>query len=208
MGMSIRAGTRAHALSRPLAGPARSRERGMSMAEVMIAMVIIAVALLALMSFINSSGQMQDDSRERTLAYNAARQKIEDMRQLITPKTIYSFYNSIQAASWFRVDDLPAGVGPNRPSLTDPTQPSIPAQGRILFPDAGLGGGVLEVLSTDGQLQKALGLPKDLNGDGTITKDTVTIDQILILPVMIRIEWRNHNGRTSKVEVVTFITSK
>ena len=71
----------------------RGRRAGMSLVEAMIAMVVIAIALIALLSMITSAGTVQDDSRQRTIAYNAARRKIEEMRALIYPKVIYDTYS-------------------------------------------------------------------------------------------------------------------
>lgn len=186
----------------------RRRDRGISMVEIMIALVVIAVALLALVSLMTSAGSIQDDSRERTLAYNAARQKIEEMRNLTELATIYTTYNSAQTANRFRVDDIPVGRGPMRPSTTTPTLPQIPAQGQIFFPEETPGAGIKEDLTTNGILKKQFSLPKDLNQSGAIDAGVIPAANLTLLPVMVRIEWRTAGGKFSQVEVVTYITKK
>jgi prepilin-type N-terminal cleavage/methylation domain-containing protein len=102
---------------------ARSRRGGLSLIELIIAMAILAVAIMALVSSITSSGQIQQATREKTIAYNAARQQIEKMRVYATAE-IFSRYNSTTADDGF----FPSGLHPGNtfhvPRLGTPT--SVP----------------------------------------------------------------------------------
>jgi prepilin-type N-terminal cleavage/methylation domain-containing protein len=74
----------------------RRCEQGLTLVELIIAMAILAVAIMALVSSITSSGQIQQNTRERVIAYNAAREQIEKMRVYATAE-IYSRYNNTEA---------------------------------------------------------------------------------------------------------------
>src|SRR5688572_17602239 len=59
----------------------------------MIAMGIMVLALLALMSSIFSSSRLVDNSKERTIAYEAARGKIEEIRNYTACASFNNIYN-------------------------------------------------------------------------------------------------------------------
>lgn len=195
-----------------ISGRARRSRDGMTLIEAMIAMVVIAVALLAMLSLIMSAGVVQDDSRERTLAYNAARQIIEDMRAKQYASQVYDAYKSGGSVGCnFRVDDLPTGPNdldhPVMKSATDPTLPPINAQGRILFPEDTPGGGLTEA-PTDGRLRKEFNMPKDLNHDGDDSDSGASLPEVYILPVKVEVQWTRPGGKVSRIEVITLITER
>src|SRR5262245_18745124 len=105
--------------------PGRNRRAaGLSLVELMIALVVIAIALLAIFSLVVSSSQVQQETREKALAYNAARLKVEEMRST-TFTAIYSKYKSGgTTGNTFTVD----GLSP----ITGDTAP-----GFIYFPETG-----------------------------------------------------------------------
>lgn len=190
-------------------GRARRSRRGMTLIEAMIAMAIVAVAMLALVSLIVSSGTVQDDSRQRTIAYNAARDVIENMRALIDITKIYDAYKQGgSVGNEFWIADIPHGDGSLK--TTVPTgEAQFQAQGKILFPEKTPGAG--EIMedppspADDSLLARQLGMPKDLNQNGTDT-DTLAPAEVMILPVKVRVRWLASGNRYSNIEVITFIT--
>ncbi len=192
----------------------RAPERGMSLVEAMIAMVVIAVALLALLSLITSAGTIQDDSRERTLAYNAARQKIEEMRALITASKIYDAYKKGGTiGNLFVVDGMPVGTGANlstNVTLDNGTVKalSVPSHGTIIFSEDVPGADAITENPTNAVLRAQFGMPKDLNRDGDTADTALALNSVGILPVKVLVQWRTSANKVNQVEVVTFIVEK
>jgi type II secretory pathway pseudopilin PulG len=161
------------------------RAAGITVVELVIALGVLAVALLALVSVISSASALQKSSREKSLAYNAARLKIEEMRSRPFAN-IYSLYKSGTSGNTFSVDGLV------------PINSTTPV-GLITFPEQS---GALYENFPD----PTLGMPKDLNGNGTNT-DVLTADYT-ILPVRITIRWMSMGKRDTRIETTTFITNK
>lgn len=166
---------------------ASRREAGMSIVEIMIAMVVIALALLAMISLMTSSHRVQEDARERSVAYNAARAIIEDMRQR-TFIEIFDAYKSGASLNRFTVDR----VGPPPAGDTH--------QGRVEFPEKN---GLLD----ESYVDTGLGMPKDLNQDGD-TADLMSGTEVSILPVRVVIRWQVPGGGEKRLELASLITSK
>jgi type II secretory pathway pseudopilin PulG len=174
------------------------REAGLSLVELMIALVVIAIAILALFSLIVSSSQVQQETREKTLAYNAARQKIEAMRGE-TFTEIYARYNANTG------DNPTTGTSPGNTFTIDGlnTPSGMTAPGLILFPE--VTNALAENYTGDGAT--TMGMPKDLNRDGDATDTTITTTY-KILPVLIRVKWRGVGDKTTTIEVSSLITDK
>lgn len=183
--------------------PKRRRAAGLTLVELIIAVAVMSVALLALVTVILVSTQLQRVTREKTLAYNAARGKIEEMRNTTTFAEIFVRYNSSTA------DNPGAGSSPG--NTFDVTgllrvQTATPV-GRIDFPESG---GALreDIHSIDSALATGLGMPsgKDLNRDGAIDSSSHNAD-FKILPIRIVIRWLS--GPTPvQIEVKSFIGEK
>lgn len=162
-----------------------SNAAGFTLVEVAISLAVVAIALLGMISVIVTAQKTDRASHERTLAMNAAREKVEEMRSYPLSE-VYARYNS-------ETKDNPAtGVspGPTFPvSGLDPL-PNI-LNGKIVFPEDSSGSGStnLREYITDPQL----GMPRDLNGDGVIDTNSHSSDYT-ILPVRIVIEWRGMYG--------------
>ena len=213
---------------------ARPRQRGLTLVELIIAMAILAVAIMALVSSITSSGQIQQVTREKTIAYNAARQQIEKMRVYATAE-IYSRYNSTTADD----GNYPSGLHPGNtfhvPRLTTPST-NVPTYWSVqvgtttkeAWTSTTVGGvtqkdtfgdligndGVGEIVfpESGGQLTETyvdagMGMPRDLNRDGDAL-DTNVGGSYKILPVKVTVRWKSMNGRDLYVEVYTLITDK
>ena len=72
------------------------RDAGMSLVEIMIALVVVGLALVAMVSLMLSSNRLQEDARERSYAYNAARSVVEEMRGTAFA-TIFDTYRRLLA---------------------------------------------------------------------------------------------------------------
>lgn len=172
-------------------------ERGISILEIMIALVILAVAILMLMSLMLSSNRLQQNGREKSLAYNFARQKIEELRSHPVGE-IYARFNSNATDNLSRTDPgstfTVSGLNP----------PKTGNQGEIVFPEEG---GLLSETLKDAALSKTLGMPKDLNRNGVDT-DTMASAAAKILPVLIRIRWETQGGKVNSLEVATLISDR
>ena len=176
---------------------------GMSLVEIMIAIAIVSLTLLAMLSLITSSARVQDDSSQRTLAYNVARQKVEEIRSGNFHE-ILTTYNSLSTQKTFKVDGLPAGPF----TLSDGT---AGAQGKISFPEDKDGSGYLSEDPVDAVLREEFGMPKDLNRNGNTTDTGVypkATDPLKLIPVKVEVQWVVPSGKYSTVKIVTFITER
>lgn len=175
------------------------RRAGMSLVEIMIALAVISLTLLAMLSLITSSGKMQDDATGRTMAYNAARQKIEDMRAEVFAE-VYARFNSITS------DNPTSGTSPGDTFTVAglAAGPNNAPQGLITFPESTAG--KLTEAPSDPVLAEQLGMPKDLNRDGDTTDTSVV--EYSILPVKIEVRWVVPGGKFSSVHIVTYIAER
>lgn len=207
----------------------RTRESGLTLVELIIAMAILAVAIMALVSSITSSGQIQQNTRERVIAYNAAREQIEKMRVYAVGE-VYSRYNSTTADDTF-FSGLHPGPTFHVPRLNAPS--TVPAKwslsatenwkqtviggvqqldtfgnaigndgyGLITFPETG---GILK----ENYVDAAMGMPKDLDRDGVVSTTADVSQSYKILPVKVTVTWKGIGGKDMQIEVNTFITDK
>jgi prepilin-type N-terminal cleavage/methylation domain-containing protein len=163
--------------------------RGFSLIEVMIAMVVLVLAILGLAEAMVYSTRLSQSARYQTLAMNAARQKIEEMRNCPNGfRGIFNMYGAAGANSTFTVSGLPA-------------DPPGAAAGQIVF-NVNAANQLVEsaVDSTFGAL---MGFTVDYNGDGVGDLDLDgdgAIDaadhagDYIVLPVLIRVTWRDAFG--------------
>jgi len=145
---------------------------GMSFIEVVIAMAIITVAIIGMVAAINSNVFLAENTRETSLAINAARAMVETLQDYPAFTGTFAAYSGVNAS--FDVTGLEAVTGaPNG------------KPGQIIFP--GSGGRLLESVT-----DTRLGMPYDLNGDGDAIDDATA--DYKILPVTVRVEWQTRNG--------------
>lgn len=184
-------------------------EAGISVLEIMIALVVIAIALLAVTSLLFSSNRIQHDGKERMIAFNAARQVLEDMRAA-NYDHVWHRYNSIKA------DDITGVTNPGNtfkvPGLPPRKDGSDP--GRIYFPEDSTGTNIVESPS-NAALRTSLGMDskdfngivgKDLNRDGDNADAFSNNAQFFILPIMIEVVWVTPGGRENRVEMASFLS--
>jgi prepilin-type N-terminal cleavage/methylation domain-containing protein len=162
------------------------RDRGMTVVEIMIALVVISIALVSMISLMMSGNRLQEDARERGYAYNAARAVLENMRSTDFA-TVFDTYKKGASLNTFKVDRLSP--------ITSGAQ-----QGTVEFPEKN---GLLDESYSD----TGLGTPKDLNQDGD-SVDLLAGNAVKILPVRVTVRWLSPGGRENKIEIASFITEK
>lgn len=173
---------------------------GFGLVEVMIALSVLTIALMAFGHAIIMSiraGQMQ---REQGVARDAARQIIERM-QAETFSEVFARYNATAVDD--PVDGNLFAGGFDVPGLQPQAGDADGLAGQILFPTADLAGGAL-ALREDVNDQR-FGTPRDLNADGVVDALDHSGDYRL-LPVVVRIEWRGQAGNSSQ-EFRTFLAN-
>jgi type II secretory pathway pseudopilin PulG len=167
----------------------RRRDRGVSIVELVIALGVLAVAMLALLSIIFSSGSLQQTTREKAQAYNFIRGLLEEMRSTPTFNQIYTLYK-------------PGGANyPNATYLKNHLNLNAPTSGQqfqIVFPQVN---GVLNEAAVDAEL----GMPKDLDWSGSVENRDVSLSY-KILPVRIIVRWSSKGKVDSQIQICTYIT--
>jgi len=166
------------------AGGPRRKRLGMTLAEVMVAVMVVTISVYLLSSAITATAAHTAVKRERGIAVDAAWSALETMRG---EPFEHVFYRYNRAA----VDDPDGpGTAPGAhfdvpglmPRLDDPDG----HVGEIVFSEAG------PRLRED-LADEDLGLPRDLNGDMRIDALDHAIDYI-VLPLKVRVQWTGRAG--------------
>lgn len=158
---------------------------GMTLVEVMVALVILTVSTFMLSSTITAAVAHSEIKRERALAVEAAMNTLEAMRAHPF-SDLHALYNDDPA-------DDPDGAGTGQGM-------HFVAQGLEVLDDDvdGFCGRVMLPSSTFELFENVenldLGMPRDLDGDLQIDEDDHALDY-MILPVKVLIEWRGAGGR-------------
>ena len=170
------------------------------MLELMVAMSVLLIALLAGSRTLGSSMVLTEVNRETALATDAAREVVEILEGVEEFDTIFRMYNS-------HLDDdfgllLPA---PGKDFAVEGLQPAADDPdgfvGEILFPVNEDGSELLEDTADDD-----LWMPRDLDGDGDI--DLLDhAENYRLLPVLLRLRWEGTSGERS-MEVRTLIADR
>ena len=177
----------------------RSAESGFSLLEVVVATSLIVVGLAALSGSIVSGSKLSRSKRDSGLAQQAARQFLEEL-QGETFGEIFARYNSSP-------DDDPGGAGtaPGPGFAVSGLTPQIGDAdglvGRIEFPT--VRAGLIDELRED-VADAALGMPRDLNGDGHALDHAA---DYVLLPTRVVLEWRGGTGNRS-LTIETLLTPR
>jgi prepilin-type N-terminal cleavage/methylation domain-containing protein len=154
------------------------RSAGLTLIEMMIAMIVVVVALLGATSALYYSDASREMTREKVLAQNAARRMIEQMRDANFSTVFASYSTGGTPGPTFTVERLNAISG-------------IPV-GQITFPVIGT---FLRETVTDADW----GMPRDLNGNGIIDTLPHNADYKL-LPVRVTVRWRSIRGQGQVIQ--------
>ena len=164
----------------------RSRsKRGLSLVEILIAVAVVLIALLAGVSSVTGASVLSETNQETASALQVARGTMETLRGS-------NFRDVVRTYNQDPGDDL-AGVG----SAPGPNFAVVNLGAQSGDAD-GLPGEVRLPLTSAGQLVESqnlpeFGLPRDLNSDGVIDNADHSNDYT-ILPVMVRVRWRGRTG--------------
>lgn len=172
----------------------------MTLVEVMVAMSVLVVGLLAYTRAVASAALAARTTRETTLATEAAWRVVESMRAQQNFNQVFSLYNTTAA-------DDPMGIaapGANFavPGLRPVIGDADGMPGEIVFPTSTVGG---VVQLREDTVNVKLGMPRDLNGDGVIDALDHSTDYKL-LPVIVRVCWQGSAGPGS-IEISTLLAN-
>lgn len=139
------------------------------MVELMVAALILAVAIGGLTGSIVAGLRLSRSNSETATAELALRAMVEE----------------VQGTAFGDIFDDFVGTGFAVEGLDLQENDADGLAGRIVFPT--LGGRLREDV-----VDAALGMPRDLNGDGDDVDDAT--DDYVILPLTVRVEWRGAAG--------------
>lgn len=163
------------------------RARGISLVEVMVAVLILTVSVYLLSSTITAAIAHSSIKRERAIAVEASMNILERMRSERFDE-LFASYNDVP-------DDDPGGAGtaPGRNfavhGLSAWDDDADALVGEVLLPSS------LAVLREDTE-NRLLSMPRDLNADLMIDDQDHARDYVL-LPVTVRVAWQGKGGRRS-----------
>lgn len=167
----------------------RSRRRGFTLAETLIALSVTVVGTLTAASVLISSMKLDRVNRESDAAFAAARAQIESVRaQSFTQ--VLDLYDTDPAN-----DPSGAGTAPGK-TFWNATLAKLGSQAAVTAE-------VLLPLNDAGEVREdltipELGLPGDLNGDG-LTDALDHRDDCVVLPVAVRVRWTGQTGERTYV---------
>jgi type II secretory pathway pseudopilin PulG len=171
----------------------------MTIIELMVASTILLLALLSFTKVIVFSTGTTEVQHDVMMAREATRQAIETI-QSAEFSDIFALYNSDPTD-----DPEGYGTGPGDgisvDGLTPPSGTTATTVGQIVFPAIFDDAGDLQI--REDYVDAALGMPRDLNGDGVIDSEDHS-DDYQLLPVRVLVEWEGKSG-TARLEVRTLL---
>jgi len=167
----------------------RRGRAGFTFVELAVTMVILLVALLIFSSTLSSVAEQRAINRESALAQEAARNMLESLRSENFAE-VFARYNSDPA-------DDPGGPGTAPGSrfavanLDEAPDSPDGFEGEVVFPI--VVDPVAGLQLREDQVDRALGLPRDLSGDCVVDDQDHSTDYF-VLPVRITVRWKGRTG--------------
>lgn len=208
----------------------RDRSRGFTLIEVMIAAAILAIAVVGLLSVLTSAQRLQQQNKETTLAMNAIRDKLEELRNY--PVFASTTGTSLPLVQWYsQVGTEPRsglpwntfavpGLNADRAwtAADDANSNSFADPDELGDSDGDLIVGRVTFFTDETQSDPdsaRVGLPGlDLDGDGATSTTNVAQDadadndlDYILLPVTVRVEWRSGTGSRA-MQVSTLLSAR
>jgi prepilin-type N-terminal cleavage/methylation domain-containing protein len=186
-----------HAISSRFRGARRAARRGLTLVELMAALVVLVIGASATVFGLLGVSALARAQSERELAFQAARNTLESL-QAEDFRTVFARYNATNA------DDPSVGASPGN---------SFDVQGLSVRPgDADGRAGAIEFPGDGVQLLEStvhleLGMPRDLGGAVGLDADDHALDYVL-LPVLVRVQWRGVSGAEELVLAATLSNDK
>jgi hypothetical protein len=165
-----------------------SRNAGVTLIEVSMGIAVLVTAVLGFSKTMVMIEQAHQRTREVGLASQAARQVLERIQSVSYAEAFRRFNGD--------ASDDPGGAGtaPGMnfavPGLSAVAGDPDGLPGEILFPTPNGQPGVLRENVADA----ALGMPRDLNGDGFVSAVANYSTTYTILPVRVRVRWVSSSG--------------
>lgn len=177
--------------SKPRQAPSTgiARRRGVSLVEVMVAIVVLTIGVFILTSTITTAVAHSVVQQDRSLAIEAAGNMVEELRSMPFSE-LFALYNDDPAD-----DPGGAGTAPGRVFDVEGLRPIFAEEGGVTV-ELPVGEVILpsrtRILREDVDLPQ-LGLPRDLDGDLVIDAADHARDY-LVLPVIVRLRWMTSVG--------------
>lgn len=163
------------------------RSAGLTLVEAMISTSVVAISLLATLGSIGTSMRVTRTVNEREVAQRAATAALQEMAATDFALLLATYDGN--AAN----DPDGAGTAPGDSfavaDLSPPDGVLASAMGRVTLPL--VGGQVREDV-----VIAALGMPRDLNGDGAVDALDHSADY-KVLPVLVEVSWKGVDGDAS-----------
>lgn len=175
---------------------------GFTLVEIIVAVLILAIAIGGISSSMLSSMALNRVNGETAVAQQAARAALEEITGVPFDEA-WAIYNSDPA------DDGGLSVAARGPGFAvaglDPQVADGDGMcGRIEFPAVTVGFG--QELRED-VVDAGLGMPRDLDGDGLWPEAVNIAPDYALLPVRVLIEWRGVSGNRS-VQLETMLCAR
>lgn len=156
------------------------KRQGLTLIEVVIALVIVAVGLMGIMSALLSVSTLVNSNHDQLVAINIARQKLAEIQNATFQTTFAQYGPNSETGGNFTISQLENGSG------------------KIIFP-----------VNSSGKLDETvinenLGMPQDLNGNGNKI-DTDVSATYTILPIRIHLQWTSSTG-ARELDLNTMLT--
>ena len=183
----------------------RDAESGSSLIEVMISITVVVFSLLGLSSVIVSSHAMQQSTTEQVAAQNATVDALERLRSV----DLSAAYDQYLALATVPKNPITA-------TMADSMKPDV----SIDFPEAVLAAGLdpAAMLAVNtGSHPNSSGVSSlagsilkytDTNGDGIVDRVADRDDNAALLPVRVRVQWRDRSGRVVQMTTSSMVTQK
>jgi type II secretory pathway pseudopilin PulG len=165
----------------------RSAASGFSLLDLMITVVVLAIALAGFAQTLASANRATATLNEEALAKEAARGMLEELRAADFA-TLFATYNG-DATDDPEGPGTAAGDSFEVASLTPLPEDADGITGAIVFPTAANDPGELR----EDVALPSLAMPRDLSGDGAADALDHASDYEL-LPVIVRVAWRSASG--------------
>ena len=197
--------------------PGRSRrrgERGFSLLEVFIGIVVLGIAILIQAATTVSVHRLSSEERTRSEALHVVKQVIQRLRADEDWAGLYARLRTFRdgvagGAASFDTVELSDGRTGYRPAAYFPdfvlTAPLDSCHILIDVPaaplDAAPGG---PLFLREDVVLPALGLPADLNGDGAITGDPLDVTYA-VLPIELTLRWTPNGESSRELRMATWL---